>query len=594
MIPEPNDDRPEEAGRLRLPRSVARIRSSLAGRPPRQLLAAALFLGTLTTIVHGSALRGNWRADDGDHLGFALAHEPWEYFFVPEVNRAHHGATITPWNVLFYDVNLGLFGFEPSGHYLHMLLLVALAAWLLYAVLRKWLDGPASLVGASALVLAGPTVHIAQFLMVGHYATGLVLCLVATYGWIRFLRGGPAAWLAAGAAAYLLATLCKETCVPLVLFLPMLGEGSVRRRLAALVPFAGVALGYVLWRRAVLGVFVGGYSPTGEGFRVLESLRQLAEVPRLLLGGGPAGAVGVGLLLAAFLLAWRDGRIRWSSTAGLLVAALLPVVPLTILPGIRAADRFLFFPAAALAVGIAVLWPRRGDPPWRLVPALGVLVLLGVGHVRQAHSIRGELRRMDALYDFALRADPQTEGLFVESDHGYFREVLSEARAARDRYDGKPPGRGLVVLSDTAAALPALAGNEWSGRTYYRYANEAMRPMTATQLATAVAAQREALERGRLRELRVELKRESGILSWEFGPWNGEYQVNLPNGGLRLVRKGAFPWPDDERLDFIVCFEGERTWVACTPRLGLPPGQRTLAWARPGLQPEPQASPAAR
>lgn len=570
------------------------VKSWFAGHPTRQLLAAGLFLWVVTVALHGSALHGNWRADDGDHLGFALAHEPWEYFFVPEVNRAHHGATVTPWNVFFYDVNLGLFGFEPWGHYLHMLGLVALAAWLLLLVLRQWLEWPASLAGASALLLAGPTVHIAQFLMVGHYATGLVFCLLATYGWVRFARGGSAVWLVLGSATYLLATLCKETCVPLVLLLPFLEAGSIRRRLGALVPFLGIALAYTLWRWTVLGVFFGGYSPTGEGFRPVESLRQLSGIPLLLFGGGPAGILGVLCLGAAFLFAWLKRRIHWPSSAALLGAALLPVVPLTILPGIRSADRFLYFPAAALAVGIAVVWPRREDPRWRLAPAIGLLVLLSVGHEVQWRSIRGELRRMDALYGFALRADPRTEGLFVESDHGYFMGVLSDVAAARKRFEGKPPGGRLVVLTDTAAALPTLSGSDWSGRTYFRYAGGEMRPMTPGELSAAVAAQREALRRGRQRELRVELARDSGVLTWEFGPWDGEYQVNLQDGGLRLVRKGAFPWRADEGIEFTVCYEGEETWVACSPRLSLRPGQRSLVWAGPGVASDPQASPAAR
>jgi hypothetical protein len=132
------------------------VKSWFAGHPTRQLLAAGLFLWVVTVALHGSALNGNWRADDGDHLAFALAHEPWEYFFVPEVNRAHHGATVTPWNVFFYDVNLGLFGFEPRGHYLHMLGLVALAAWLLLPCCGSGWSGPRRWRGRRRCFSRGP------------------------------------------------------------------------------------------------------------------------------------------------------------------------------------------------------------------------------------------------------------------------------------------------------------------------------------------------------------------------------------------------------------------------------------------------------
>lgn len=560
--------------------------SRLSRDPVARSLAAGLFLCVLTLVLHGSALRGGWRADDGDHLRFALSHQPWEYFFVPAVNRAHHGATITPWNVLFYDVNLRVFGFAPAGHYLHMLGLVAGAACLLYAVLRQFLARPASLVGASALLLAGPTTHIAQYLMVGHYATGLVFCLAAIYGWIRYVRGGRTVWLGIGAVSYLLATLCKEVCVPLVVLLPFLDVGSVGRRLRALVPFVGIALGYAAWRRVVLGVFLGGASPTGEGFDPVRTLRLLARIPYLLLGEGPTGLLGALLLAAALLLVWREGRVRLPPSLALGTAVCLPLVPLTIVPGILSVDRYLYFPAAALAAGIAAVWPRGGAPRWRAVPALCLLAALGIGHRQQERATRGELRRMDALYGFALGADRRTQGLFVEGDSGYLMGVLSAVGAARDLFEGRPPEEGLVVLTDTPAALPVLSRGVWSSRTFFHYAGGEVRPMSPVDLSAAVAAQFAALRRGQQREIRVQLTHASGTLRWEFGPWDGEYQVQLFDGSVTLARKGAYPWPSDKRIELSVCYQGRDGWVACSPRFGFDPRERSLVWSGTGVAPE--------
>ena len=578
--PPPSRDAPGEP--LAAP-GPSRIPGPLGSRPLREVLVVSLVLAALTAGLHGSSLLGNWRADDGDHLRFALTHEPWQYFFLPEVNRAHHAATITPWNVFFYDVNLGLFGFTPAGHYFHLLAVITLSALLFYLLLRNWLGRAASAAGASALLLSPATIHIAQFLMVGHYATGLLLCLVAAYGWVRFVRGGSGAWLALGAASYLLSTLCKEVAVPLLFVVAFLPCGSRKRRAWAFLPFLAVAIAYTLWRRIVLGVFVGGSSPTGEGFVPLATLKQIAAVPYLLFGGGPAAVIGVLLLLAGLVLAARRGRLSGPLLAALIVAVAVPLLPLTINPGIRGADRYLFFPAVALAAGAALLWPRETNGWWRFIPAGGVLACLAVGHVRQQRGIQDELRRTDALYGFAVTADPLRQGLFVEGDPGYFMSVLPAAREARDLFEGRAPSGRLLVLTDNPAALPVLAGNDWRSRSFFRYEKGSLRPMSQGEIARAVAPQLDALSRGRNHELRVELSHESGTLHWNFGPWDGAYQVNLPDGGLRLSRKGAHPWAPDRPIEMSVCFEGPNLWVACSPRLRFDPAKGSLVWAGPGV-----------
>jgi hypothetical protein len=275
----------------------------------------------------------------------------------------------------------------------------------------------------------------------------------------------------------------------------------------------------------------------------------------------------------------------------LLAAVLLPLVPLTIVPGIRSADRYLFFPAVAMAAGIAVIWPRRSDSWWRMVPTIYILVTISIAHVRQTRSIQSDLRQMDALYDFALRADRKSEGLFVENDHGYLMSVLPAAGVARDLFEGKPPGVKLVVLTNTPAALPALSGSDWLGKTFFRYDGRAMRQMASGEISRAVAPELEALKRGQERELRVELAHDSGTLRWEFGPWDGTYQVNLDDGGVRLPRTGAYPWDADRPLELSVCFEGKEDWVACSPRLTFDPKQRALLWSGTGVSKGLEAVP---
>ncbi len=553
-------------------------------REPRatELLAAAFVLFLATLLLHGSALSGFFRADDGDHLRFALSYTPLEYFFLPEINQAHHTATLTPWNVFFYEVNLSLSGFAPRGHYLHQISLIAAAAWLLFMVLRNWLSGIASLAGAVAFLTARPTIHIAQYLMTGHYATGLVFCLAAVSCWIRFVKGARPRWIVAGAACYAAATLCKEVCVPLIVLLPFLEAGTPRRRKLALIPFLFVALAYTFWRRLVLGVFVGGGSPTGEGLHALDSIRQILRIPYILLGRGSPGIFLVSLLAAGCLVAFWNRRIQWRTSIALVSAAVIPLIPLTIRPGISAADRYLFFPAVVLAAALAFLTPRRGDPWWSWSPVVILLPSLLAGHVLESRGIEPELGKMDALYRFALEADPRREGVYVEGDTGYLMTVLPAAVEARNIFNGRLAAGKLVVLTDTPAVFPVLCAGPYAGKTFYRYAGNKMQPITQGELEKAIASRRHALERGQTRELRVALSHDSGVLNWEFGPWEGEYWVNLEEGGVRLPRKGTHPWSLKRALSISVCFEGSGDWVACSPRFRFDPQNHSLSWSGHG------------
>ena len=128
----------------------------------------------LTILFHINALNGYWRFDDGAHLLFATLYEPWQYFFDPEITRAQSGANVTPWNVFFYDINLSIFGFNPSGFYFHLLLLITATTLALYALLRLWLPLPSAILGIILFITGKPTYHLSQELMSNHYRTGML------------------------------------------------------------------------------------------------------------------------------------------------------------------------------------------------------------------------------------------------------------------------------------------------------------------------------------------------------------------------------------------------------------------------------------
>lgn len=465
--------------------STARIRwrERIDRHPWVEYLGATLLLTAITLLAHGQSLGGFWRWDDGAHLNYAAQYTPRQYFLEPGVAQGHSSANVAPWNVLFYDVNLSLFGMAPAGHYAHLLLLVALGATLFYAVLRRWLAPLPALIGAIALLLGKPTAHIAAGLMHGHYATGFVFAMLSILGWTRYLQGGRGYWLGLAALAYLLATTCKEVYVPLVGLLPFLPAGTLRQRLRALVPFVVIALAYVGWRYLLLGRLVGGYS---QGvFDAGEALRQLLKLPKLLLGSKPPGNLLALAFLGLLCIAAVKRRLNGPMLAVCLCIVLLPLVPLTAFPGIHSPDRYLFVPWIAFSACLAAAWPQ-GLRPAAATLASGVLVaaLAGV-HAQEQQALKHNLAYWDTLYRFALSLDKERQAIFVATefggtDDGYKRSVLTRARNTADLFAPDPQPGDLLVVDEKDRGLDTVA---LAARQVFEFRGGDMVPMPTEKIA---------------------------------------------------------------------------------------------------------------
>ena len=427
-----------------------------------EYLGVALLLSVIALLAHGQSLKGFWRWDDGAHLNYASLYAPWQYFFEPHVAQGHSSANVAPWNLLFYDINLGLFGMAPAGHYAHLLLVVALGAALFYAVLRQWLAPLPALIGAVALLLGKPTAHIAAGLMHGHYATGFVFAMLSILGWTRYLQGGRGYWLGLSALAYLLATSCKEVYVPMVALLPFLPVGTRRQRMRATIPFLLIALAYVGWRYMLLGRLLGGYS---QGiFDASEAMNQLLKVPKLVLGSKPPG----NLLALAFIALVCVAAVKRRLNAPMLMVALsivlLPLIPLTAFPGIHSPDRYLFVPWIAFSACLAAVWPQGLRPIAATIGSVALIAALAGVHAQEVQVLKPNVAYWDTLYRFALSLDKERQAIFVATefggtDDGYKRFVLTRARNTVDAFlPNSQPGDLLVVDEKSRGpSQPALA-----------------------------------------------------------------------------------------------------------------------------------------
>lgn len=519
------------------------------------LIWLALLLWLL--LLHAHALAGWWRWDDPAHLFFVTQFTPSAYFLIPEVWREISPANFTPLLSLSFQADYTLFGLNPAGFYLHQLLVLWLTAGMTFMLLRLWL--PPLWAGlAAALFLAGvPVLFVAHQLMTRHYAEGLLLTTLALYLFVRALRSrrhGKTVALAA-AFCYLLAVLAKEVYTPLVVLLPFLHEGTLRRRLSLWLPFVAVATVYTFWRTAMLGS-TGGYGVL-PGIDPQVALMQLASVPLILGGPGWQGPVAVGIAatsLAAAVL-WRrqtpaQKRLRRGHAILLVflcsVLVLVPLIPLAAWPGIHTPDRYLFLPWWTLTVGtVWGLAQLRGKLQWLALSLFVTLLALTLLHMhRVAGQLDASIAEKEVQGHFIWQADDQQiiwlSSLMALSfwDYQYLAQlkqahgkgsspmaVSDEIQIATRQADGDLPiwryDPYCLCMQDVSALVPDWLDN-WKGR---------LRPDLPLDVETHLSGRN---------------------VSWQFGPHEaGQYAIIGPS-------IGKIPLPEQGQLRANINLEGVR------------------------------------
>jgi hypothetical protein len=453
-------------GRLRAATSADRP----GGRPAAWTTCAGLLaLAALTLLLHHSALQGGWRADDPMLLAFAAAFSPAQYFFTREGLLQLSYASITPWAPLFYDSNLALFGLAPRGHYAHMLVVLWATAGVTALGLRRWLDAPAAWSAGALFLAMPPTGAIAQQLMTGHYAWGLLFSVLAVWTFARAVERDSLRWACVAAALYGLAALCKELYVTLPAVLLAWPQASWRLRLRCAMPVLLVAGGYAALRLAVLGG-IGGYPTLGDGRSALLTWDRLAillqQVQIATLGTGPAGLLALLVVAALSALGWRQGR-RLSPLllAGAAVALLLPSLPAFALGGglAHGNDRIAF--ALGWAVAVLVAWQLHGRRWWPVGPRalLGVaaLALLLLSQREVIARSSGRLDPLTPAYRFLGEA-PGGQVLVPPGFTGIgYLDRLAEAIR---RVEGREVPRVLRDEEELAALGPEAGRAAWAWR----------------------------------------------------------------------------------------------------------------------------------
>lgn len=558
----------------------------------------ALFVALLAFIVWAlgaHTLDRFWRGDDTPVLAHMLKYPLQDIFFVPAVWQELSTANLTPWISLSFRFDYMLAGLDPRAFYLHHLValwLVAIVANRLFMrVAVRWLAWS----GTVLFLLGAPVQRVGEQLFTRHYLEGLLFCLLALYGFLRYRDTGRWHHQLLALFCYAIAMTAKEVYVPLGLLFVMLSQGDRQQRLAQAGPHLLLLGLYVPWRAWMLAGHVGGYAQGSvyvDPAFWTDVAASFADIPALMFGRFDVFVTASLLLVAALGLWLKPARMPLA----LVLAAFVfgPLIPLVAYPGITGADRYLLLPWLLLCfafVAQAEVVLRRVDaqhPTWP--QALGAVLCLALALclLDYRRLIAGSEAAYQLAYDVQMRHvwthDATTAFMpdtAIAPAYGTVR-ALGEIRQLLDPQATIP----VPVLDPLQfdASLPL-----------YAYAADCV----CMRDISAEIPQRSARWYRQLRNapLALTVRNRDGWIDWQFGPYTqGTYNV-ISNfvGNLSLPAQQPGLRTNIRRdIELTLRYTAPEGWITYSPPLRLTPDGTVLTWARDNEAPVTRKAPAVK
>ena len=365
--------------------------------PPLILLAAVL-------AFYGRALDRPFTSEDFLLIRYLGENPPWRDL-AAQLTQPWLGISVVkfvrPVSTLLYGIEIAVFRGQPFGYNLVHVLVHALNALLVWMIVRRLIrevleteDEVTPL--AAALLFAIHPLHPNAVIFSASFATifGAVFFLGSIAAYQRFRdRDSLAAWGTA-LVLFLLALGSYEAAAVLPGVLAaydhLIGRRRLQQSLAGYLPFFGVLGLYLLLRRWIFGVTIGGYEEYSQRLlapqirRTFEDLATSIHQLHFPVYDQAPAAWAILATCAVFVagpaLFWllrRDGRharlwlFAWAFT-------LAAMAPFAFRPSVPGNGRYWYL--AAVGVAIAVCLAVRGifatiSRPWRyLAPAVAVLL----------------------------------------------------------------------------------------------------------------------------------------------------------------------------------------------------------------------------
>lgn len=532
----------------------------------------------LMWILYYTAMQAWWLADDPALLRNIAERGILPHFYQSDVWRSVSYINLTPWVIFSLGIDWHFFGLEPLGYYIHHLLSFSIVLFLAYWVLNLFFSPLTCSLTLSILVVSVPSANVAQLLMVRHYLEGLGLSLLAIGAYVKAVQTQQQKWTYLGSIGYLLATTAKEIYVPLVIMLPCLPVGTWQQRWKRLVPFIVVAGSYVVWRFYMLkpSNLVSGYSeivaPKLNWERVLALPTRIVET----LGWQQTWQLLILLLvslIASGIIVKNLQRCQIGCVLLWIAATTLPVIPvLSVLD-----PRYLFLPFLVFCLGLALSLQFLIDQQRHYLALILGLSMLAVG-IQSIPTGLAFIQRAEVLNQYRVEGefilkDNQARGMLINpiasswyySNLSWMREhILKSAVGVRVCYD-------LCICHSQATDQ------------IYQYLQGHLVPSKFSE---------QPLNCGNpTAELTINLRFESGTLSWQLGPYQeGQYYGTAGNVDTEklyaIPTQGSYYMGLADKLPVVIKYVSPAGWFTYSPVLVLDTAKKDaqgmvqLTWQR--------------
>jgi hypothetical protein len=519
----------------------------------KESLIAWIGLGVVVYALYHRSFSGWWTFDDPQILKAAFENPPWKYFFVPHVLRSFQPANLNPLILLSFDFDFVFCGLNPKIFYVHQFLLIWGIGGLTYHLLRRLVSFFWAVLGPALFTLSVPVLNCAYQLMTRHYLEGLFFSILAIHVYVFSIKKGRFSWTWMGAFLYFLAASAKEVYVVLPLMLIVMPVTGWKPRMRFLSPFFMVMGFYALWRRLMLGKWVGGY---GQALGLSDILEGFERIPSELFYGR---FMGVATFCAALFIILYIIRKRRNLSICFWVWGILLLGPILPVINISAPQRLLLF--FSWSFFFALSWALGNFKLRNIylkVGIVGVVFLLGFSVSIRATMLRPELEKACAAYE--------AHGRFIMEGKRF--EVLLPSEVYGNWY-----AAGLLWLRKNVLhqAPPMvvydeidLAGLNDKVTNCYYFDEKKRKVLKASGGISEILSGWK--KRVRKETVDVSFSYDSGMLSWIFGPFrSGQYSIiTYGESGSRmwLPKQGRLRKDLSEPRVFRIRFDSFEGWIA--------------------------------
>jgi hypothetical protein len=528
-----------------------------------RLLEATLLVLVLAGVaaLYADATKLSWTYDDAFLLRVVGSAEVDDYFVSPTFWRSMPAQMFVPLLLVWYEGGSRAVDDADGGFYIPAIALLLTALLAVFAALRLWVGAVESLAGVAMIGLGPPVVSLVTQLMATHYLIALGFVALSVGAFTKALRSRSLAWATVSALFYLCAMLAKEVAIPLPALLLLLtwrrpSWGRLPAGPTFAIPHGMALILYFAWRKAMIGVFLGGYGWATTRDTVLPLLRSL---PRQWATSIAPPQTWIAVLLALVLLVPIALRLRSRRFAFALLlalgAAILPVLPVSR----EMQPRYVFASWVTLVVFFVVAvqaWP----PKMRALCCAIAVAVVAIAQRAEWRDVYPTAERMSAEARFVLTAPPGATLRLPRTPPAAMGE-LQFLRAA----EGSAPG--LQWFYDD---LYLCAGRH-RGRQLYEYSAARHAMVDVTPAAEGIARRYCASVRDDV-PLQADFRFENGTLHWTFGPYErGTWHVVFGEGVQAFIvpRRDAYILGNMPGIALRVRYDAPEGWVTYSPEIAL-------------------------